>query len=100
MSDGIQNCNEYGIIALTEYLTKSSFSNMVVSLMIATVVILIFTNNWWLTIHCCIILYCIVSLVFAEMAIFGWEINILEAVDISIAGGTPHTRATHSLINI
>ena len=87
-------------MALTAYLTKSSFSNMLVSLLIAAAVIMIFTKNWWLTAHCCIALYCVISLVFAEMAIFGWEINILEAVDISIAGGTSHARAPHSLTHI
>jgi len=87
MSDGVQMSWDYGIPALTAYLTQSAYQNAAASLGLAIVVILLFTRNWWLSILCAIALYCVISMVFAEMVTFGWEVNILEAVDISIAGG-------------
>mmetsp|Transcript_104742 Transcript_104742/g.302111 ORF Transcript_104742/g.302111 Transcript_104742/m.302111 type:complete len:254 (+) Transcript_104742:2711-3472(+) len=75
MSDGIQTMRQYGIMALTSYLTTSAYQNASASLCLAVVVILLFTNNWWLTILCTFALYCVTSLVFAEMAIFGWQVS-------------------------
>jgi predicted RND superfamily exporter protein len=45
------------------------------------------TRNVRVTVLSAVMLYSIISLVFAEMVVFGWKINLLEAIDISIAGG-------------
>ena len=69
-----------------QYLEKSAMVNVGFSLSIAVVVIFAVTKNYWLTAIASVCLYTIISLVFAEMVIFGWTINILEAVCMSIAG--------------
>mmetsp|Transcript_34502 Transcript_34502/g.59276 ORF Transcript_34502/g.59276 Transcript_34502/m.59276 type:complete len:201 (-) Transcript_34502:201-803(-) len=87
MNNGIQTMSQYNIMALGAYLESSAYQNMIAGLCLAVVVILIFTNNWWLTALCALALYSIISLVFCEMVFFGWEVDILVAIDISIASG-------------
>merc|ERR1712070_335092 len=85
---GIQTCDEYNFMALTTYLSFSAFTSMIAGLGIAVVVIFLVTNmNVRLTAVASVTLYTIISFVFAEMVVFGWSINLLEAVDIAIAGG-------------
>jgi len=84
---GVQVCEEYDFMALASYLAFSAFTSMLASLGIAVLVILLVTRNLRLTVLASLCLYCIVSLVFGLMVLSGWSINLLEAVDISIAGG-------------
>jgi len=67
MNNGIQTMSQYNIMALGAYLESSAYQNMIAGLCLAVVVILIFTNNWWLTALCALALYSIISLVFCEM---------------------------------
>ena len=84
---GMATSSSFGMMALASYLSTSSFENMVGSLVLAVIVILLITCNVRVTALSAVVLYSIISLVFAEMVIFGWKINLLEAIDISIAGG-------------
>ena len=84
---GMATSSSFGMMALASYLAASSFENMVGSLVLAVVVILLITRNLRVTVLSAVVLYSIISLVFAEMVVFGWKINLLEAIDISIAGG-------------
>jgi hypothetical protein len=87
MTGGIQTCDNYHIMTLTSYLASSAIINMMVSFAIAVIVIAFATQNFKVTLIASISLYTVISLVFAEMVIFGWSVNLLESVDISIAGG-------------
>ena len=83
----IQVCEEYDFMALGSYLAYSAFMSMLASLAIAVAVIFLLTRNLRLSLLASVCLYCIVSFVFGLMVVSGWSINLLEAVDISIAGG-------------
>jgi predicted RND superfamily exporter protein len=83
----IQVVDEYDFMALGSYLAYSAFMSMLASLAIAVAVIFLLTRNLRLSLLASVCLYCIVSFVFGLMVVSGWSINLLEAVDISIAGG-------------
>ena len=48
---------------------------------------LIATGNWIVTAVAFVSLLCVVSVTLALMALAGWEVNVIESIDISIAGG-------------
>ena len=86
MTGGVQTCYEYHIMTLTSYLAESAFLNIMASFVIAIIVIFVVTYDIKIALLSGLALYSIISLVFAEMVMFGWSVNLLEAVDISIAG--------------
>jgi hypothetical protein len=98
MSGGVQSCDEYYIMTLTSYLATSAMINMITSFAIAIFVIFLVTYDLKVTALSGLALYSIISLVFAEMVVFGWEINLLESVDISIAGVIYIQPVTHTFM--
>ena len=66
---------------------RAAAENISISLALAFVVMLIATGNWIVTAVAFVSLLCVVSVTLALMALAGWEVNVIESIDISIAGG-------------
>ena len=66
---------------------RAAAENITISLALAFVVMLVATGNWIVTVIAFVSLIVVVSCTLALMALAGWEINVIESIDISIAGG-------------
>jgi len=60
---------------------------MYFALALATAVIFISTMNWRITAIAAVSLYTTISLTLTLIVMAGWKINVLEAIDITVAVG-------------
>ena len=65
----------------------TAFENMAFGLGLAALVILISTRNWRVALIAAVALYTTISLTFTLIVWAGWKINVLEAIDITVAVG-------------
>jgi hypothetical protein len=100
LQGGFQSCDDYYIMTLTAYLASSAIFNMMTSFCTALVVIGLVTRDVKMAALSGLALYTIVSCVFAEMVALGWSINLLESVDISVAGVSDHVHIYEAIRSI
>jgi predicted RND superfamily exporter protein len=62
-------------------------SNLLSSVCLACAVMFYVTLNWAVTLIATVSLVAVIAGVLATMAVAGWKVNIIESIDISIAGG-------------
>ena len=87
MRGGVSHSMFYDWMVASKVFFESAFMNAGIALVIAFVVILTMTLNWKLTALAFTGMLYTLAMVCLCMVIAGWEINIIEAIGISIATG-------------
>ena len=87
MRGGVSHSMFYDWMVASKVFFESAFMNVGIALVIAFVVILSMTLNWKLTALAFTGMLYTLAMVCLCMVIAGWEINIIEAIGISIATG-------------
>ncbi|KAJ1448385.1 hypothetical protein M885DRAFT_147143 [Pelagophyceae sp. CCMP2097] len=85
--DSYQTTENYSWMVASGVFYDAARSNLLISVCLAATVMFYVTLNWAVTLVATVSLIAVIAGVLATMAIAGWKVNIIESIDISIAGG-------------